>query len=238
MALSISIATCTLSIPPRTRVPAEATTTRATSSGVVTLSKTPGSRTWAASARRPRPVRPSACRARRTLDGHPRGVVDPLGLPRAVVGDDQQRLPSGTPQTGVGLGLPSLVNVVSSRYFAWSTSLNVGATLRPPRQFQADGALGAAAQLGEDVEDLADDAVALADRVGRRPRCATSSSTVAIASTASPLTLPLHVADGEGDPRGVADALDLPRVLLGDHQRAVAVAGDPDRRSAWAGRPW
>ncbi|SHU75325.1 Uncharacterised protein [Mycobacteroides abscessus subsp. abscessus] len=26
--------------------------------------------------------------------------------------------PSGTPHTGVGLGLPSLVNVVSSRYFS------------------------------------------------------------------------------------------------------------------------
>src|SRR5690242_6546580 len=37
-------------------------------------------------------------------------------------------LPScGTPQTGVGLGRPSFVKVVSSRYFSRYTSSNVGA---------------------------------------------------------------------------------------------------------------
>src|SRR5580693_4883712 len=38
-------------------------------------------------------------------------------------------LPSGTPQIGVGLGRPSLVNVVSSRYFDLMMSWKLAATL-------------------------------------------------------------------------------------------------------------
>src|ERR1700755_2405283 len=40
-------------------------------------------------------------------------------------------LPSRTPQTGVGFGLPSLVKVVSSRYLASATSPNVSDMGKP-----------------------------------------------------------------------------------------------------------
>ena len=40
--------------------------------------------------------------------------------------------PSATPQTGVGFGLPSLVNVVSSRYFELATLSKLSATSKPP----------------------------------------------------------------------------------------------------------
>ena len=90
----------------------------------------------------------------------------------------------------VGLGLPSLVKVVSSRYFLAWPSANVAATSGGP-QFQADVALGPAAQLREEVEHLSEQPVAIADRgvdgldVGV-PRM------VATASTGSPLTLPVR----------------------------------------------
>ena len=77
--------------------------------------------------------------------------------------------PSGTPHTGVGLGRPSLVNVVSSRYFARVDVLERGSSSFRRSvhrlQFDRDVLVHAAAQLGEEVERLADQAVALADRV-------------------------------------------------------------------------
>ena len=47
--------------------------------------------------------------------------------------------PSGTPQIGVGLGRPSLVNVVKSRYLDWMTSMKLGATLCLFRSVEFEG---------------------------------------------------------------------------------------------------
>ncbi|KDE97353.1 hypothetical protein Y900_000015 [Mycolicibacterium aromaticivorans JS19b1 = JCM 16368] len=101
------------------------------------------------------------------------------------------RSPSGTPQMAVGLGLPSLVNVVSSRYFDWATSWKVGAWVRRP-QFQADVARAAAAQLGEEIEHFASSPYRLPIASYTRSICRESSRMLATASTASPLTLPLR----------------------------------------------
>ena len=123
----ISIALCTLSMPPRNdglrdpppRVPPVAPGDHVEDPPGLGLGQISGHRLDRLALR-------LAERAA-LLDRDPRRVVDPLGLPRPVVGGDQQLVPSWTPQTGVGLGRPSLVNVVSSRYFAWATSSNVSA---------------------------------------------------------------------------------------------------------------
>src|SRR5690349_4537975 len=67
-------------------------------------------------------------------------------------------LPScGTPHTGVGFGRPSLVKVVSSRYFSSYTSSNSG--IRGRSQFDGHVLLHAPAQFREEVEGLAHQAV-------------------------------------------------------------------------------
>src|ERR1700758_276535 len=47
--------------------------------------------------------------------------------------------PSGTPQIGVGLGRPSLVNVVKSRYLDLMTSWKLGATLFSSGRWKSGG---------------------------------------------------------------------------------------------------
>src|SRR5690349_7835375 len=102
-------------------------------------------------------------------------------------------------------------------------------------QFEADVVVHPAAQLAEEVEHLADDAVALADRVvnGGRLRLVENGrrSLDGLAGRAA-----VHGAGGQRDPRGVADSLDLPRLFLGDDQEPVPslfVQGGPDGR--WLG---
>ena len=139
------------------------------------------------------------------------------------------RSPSGTPQMAVGLGLPSLVNVVSSMYLDLATSAKVSGTaqaafssivtlfLMPPRSLEKKlNVLPSSPYrlpIASYVAPLADLCRIVGGRLDR----------LTLGVTAS-------VARGDGHARGVADPLDLPGRLLRDRHQAVTGGRGPDGR--------
>src|SRR6476660_9658243 len=116
----------------------------------------------------------------------------------------------------------------------WSTAGTWTARRRrksPPRssrlQFDRHVVLHSPAQLGENVERLAEQPVALADRViGGAVSRLLQDRGVRLDRLALPVTA--SVADRDGHSRGVADPLDLPRLLLADRHQAVSPWRGPD----------